>query len=90
LADSRRHFVGLAGSYSPIAQAVQVPEYRGNIHILTPRFVKDAHSRGMDVHVWTVNEAEGMQRMIDLGVDGIITDRPDILLELLGRSEPKP
>jgi glycerophosphoryl diester phosphodiesterase len=85
-----RHFVGLAGSYSPIAQAVQVPEYRGNIHILTPRFVKDAHSRGMDVHVWTVNEAEGMQRMIDLGVDGIITDRPDILLELLGRSEPKP
>ncbi|MFZ2358015.1 MAG: glycerophosphodiester phosphodiesterase [Anaerolineae bacterium] len=80
-----RHFVGLASSYSPAAQAVQVPEYRSGIHILTPRFVQDAHSRGMDVHVWTVNEAEDMQRMIDLGVDGIITDRPDILLELLGR-----
>jgi glycerophosphoryl diester phosphodiesterase len=80
-----RHFVGLAASYSPPAQAVQVPEYRSGIHILTPRFIKDAHSRGMDVHVWTVNEAEDMQRMIDLGVDGIITDRPDILLELLGR-----
>jgi glycerophosphoryl diester phosphodiesterase len=80
-----RHFVGLAGSYSPPAQAVQVPEYRSGIHILTPRFVEDAHSRGMDVHVWTVNEAEDMQRMIDFGVDGIITDRPDILLELLGR-----
>ena len=80
-----RHFVGLAASYSPPAQAVQVPEYRSGIHILTPRFVEDAHSRGMDVHVWTVNEAEDMQRMIDLGVDGIITDRPDILLELLGR-----
>jgi len=80
-----RHFVGLAASYSPPAQAVQVPEYRSGIHILTPRFVADAHSRGMDVHVWTVNEAEDMQRMIDLGVDGIITDRPDILLELLGR-----
>jgi glycerophosphoryl diester phosphodiesterase len=80
-----RHFVGLAASYSPVAQAVQVPEYRSGIHILTPRFIKDAHSRGMDVHVWTVNDAEDMQRMIDLGVDGIITDRPDILLELLGR-----
>lgn len=80
-----RHFVGLAASYSPPAQAVQIPEYRSGIHILTPRFIEDAHSRGMDVHVWTVNEAEDMQRMIDLGVDGIITDRPDILLELLGR-----
>jgi glycerophosphoryl diester phosphodiesterase len=80
-----RHFVGLAASYSPPAQAVQAPEYRSGIQILTPRFIKDAHSRGMDVHVWTVNEAEDMQRMIDLGVDGIITDRPDILLELLGR-----
>jgi glycerophosphoryl diester phosphodiesterase len=80
-----RHFVGLAASYSPVVQAVQVPEYRSGIHILTSRFVQDAHSRGMDVHVWTINEAEDMQRMIDLGVDGIITDRPDILLELLGR-----
>jgi glycerophosphoryl diester phosphodiesterase len=77
--------VGLAASYSPPAQAVQAPEYRSGIHILTPRFIKDAHSRGMDVHVWTVNDAEDMQRMIDLGVDGIITDRPDILLDLLGR-----
>jgi len=85
-----RHFVGLAASYSPAAQAVQVPEYRSGIHILTPRFVQDAHSRGMDVHVWTVNEADDMQRMIGLGVDGIITDRPDILLELLGRSSAQP
>ena len=80
-----RHFAGLAASYSPPAQAVQVPEYRSGIHILTLRFIQDAHSRGMDVHVWTVNEAGDMQRMVDLGVDGIITDRPDILLELLGR-----
>jgi glycerophosphoryl diester phosphodiesterase len=80
-----RHFVGLAASYSPVAQAVQVPEYRSGLHILTPRFIEDARSRGMDVHVWTVNETADMQRMIDLGVDGIITDRPDILLDLLGR-----
>lgn len=85
-----RHALGLAASFSPAAEAVQVPETRSGIHILTPGFVEDAHSRGMDVHVWTVNEAEDMQRMIDLGVDGIITDRPDILLELLGRSGAQP
>jgi glycerophosphoryl diester phosphodiesterase len=39
----------------------------------------------MDVHVWTVNEEEDMQRLLDLGVDGIITDYPDRLLDVLGR-----
>lgn len=85
-----RHALGLAASFSPAAQAVQAPEYRSGLHIVTPGFIDDAHSRGMDVHVWTVNEAADMQRMIDLGVDGIITDRPDILLELLGRSGAQP
>lgn len=85
-----RHALGLAASFSPAAQAVQVPEYRSGLHIVTPGFIDDAHSRGMDVHVWTVNQAADMQRMIDLGVDGIITDRPDILLELLGRSDAQP
>ncbi|MEA3334696.1 MAG: glycerophosphodiester phosphodiesterase [Chloroflexota bacterium] len=80
-----RHTVGLADTYSPPAQAVQVPERRSGIHILTPRFVKDSHSRDMDVHVWTVNDLADMQRLIDLGVDGIITDNPDRLLKTLGR-----
>jgi glycerophosphoryl diester phosphodiesterase len=39
----------------------------------------------MDVHVWTVNEEEDMRRLLDLGVDGIITDYPDRLLDVLGR-----
>lgn len=73
-----------------ITLLTQLPEYRSGIHLLTPRFIKDARSRGIDVHVWTVNEAEAMQRMMDLGVDGIIADRPDILLELLGRSSAQP
>ena len=75
----------LEGVYSPAAQAVQVPEYEGNLHVLTPRFVAAAHSRNLEVHAWTINEVEDMQRMVDLGVDGIITDYPDRLLELLGR-----
>jgi len=73
----------LGGLYTPVAEAVQVPEYRGGIHVLTPRFVNAAHNRGMEVHVWTVNEVEDMARIIDMGVDGIITDRPDLLLGLL-------
>jgi len=75
----------LAGLYQPEAEAVQVPEYWGDIHVLTSRMVNAAHNRGMDVHVWTVNDVDDMQRMLDLGVDGIITDHPDKLLSLLDR-----
>ncbi|MCA9871753.1 MAG: glycerophosphodiester phosphodiesterase, partial [Anaerolineae bacterium] len=71
------------GTYSPPAAAVQVPEKRAGLRVLTAGFVDDAHKRGMDVHAWTINEVDDMQRMIDLGVDGIITDRPDLLMELL-------
>jgi len=78
-------FVYLGNLYSPSAEAVQVPEQRGSIYVLTPRFVKAAQGRNMDVHVWTVNELDDMQRMLDSGVDGIITDYPDRLLDLLGR-----
>jgi glycerophosphoryl diester phosphodiesterase len=71
--------------YSPAIQAVQVPEYRGNLHVLTPQFIDAAHRRHLEVHAWTINDVEGMQRLLDLGVDGIITDYPDRLMELLGR-----
>ena len=62
-----------------------MPEYGGGLHVVTDRFVDGAHSHNMDVHVWTVNDEEDMQRLIDLNVDGIITDYPDRLLTLLGR-----
>jgi glycerophosphoryl diester phosphodiesterase len=75
----------LEASYSPAAEAVQVPEYRSGLRVLTPRFVNAAHRRNLQVHVWTINEVESMERMLVLGVDGIITDYPDRLMELLGR-----
>lgn len=71
--------------YRPTAEAVQVPEYQGDIHVLVPRFISAAQARNIDVHVWTVNDEDDLQRMIDMGVDGIITDNPDTLLTLLGR-----
>jgi len=75
----------LEGVYSPAAGAMQVPEYRSGIHVLAPRLVDAAHKRGLQVHAWTINDEADMRRLIDLGVDGIITDYPDRLLQVLGR-----
>jgi len=77
--------LGLGQAYTPAGQAFQVPEERFGLRVLTPRFVRAAHGRNLEVQAWTINAPEDMQRMIALGVDGIITDRPDLLLELLGR-----
>lgn len=76
----------LANLYQPKMDAFQVPEYQGSLHILTPRFVQDAKRKNIQVHVWTVDDVADMQRMIDLGVNGIITDRPDRLMKLLRRA----
>lgn len=77
--------VALAAVYSPAAQAVQVPEYGGGLHVLTQSFVNAAHNRNLQVHAWTINETDDMRRLAAMGVDGIITDYPDRLLKLLGR-----
>lgn len=66
------------------ADAFQVPEHGGGIRLVTPRFVRRAHTAGKQVHVWTVNDAEDMRRLLDMGVDGVVTDRPDVLNEVLG------
>ena len=75
----------LAGFYSPDFASLQVPEESGGITVMTESFVKAAHSRGLAVEVWTINDTEVMQKLINWGVDGIITDRPDLMMELLGR-----
>jgi glycerophosphoryl diester phosphodiesterase len=51
--------------------------------LVDARFVSEAHNRGVQVHVWTVNERDEMIRLLDLGVDGIMTDRPAVLREVL-------
>lgn len=80
----------LGGLFRPPAEAFQVPEYYtlpvvGEVQVITPRFVRQAQRQNINVHVWTVNEREEMERILATGVDGIITDRPDILLDVLGR-----
>ncbi len=75
--------------YRSPAEALQVPECSGDRRVLTRRFVEAAHGRNMGVHVWVVNDVNDMQRMVDLEVDGVITDRPDRLEAVLGRSKPQ-
>jgi len=74
--------------YRPTADALQVPENFGNIQVLSPHFVQAAHARDVAVHAWTINDVESMRRLLDMGIDGIITDRPDLALEVLGRKAP--
>jgi len=63
--------------------ALQVPVRYGAVPVVTPGFVRRAHRHGLQVHVWTVNEAAEMHRLLDLGVDGIVTDRADLLKAVL-------
>lgn len=73
---------GLSKAFNPAMQALQVPELAG----VTKEFVEAAHERNLKVHVWTVNETADMQRLIEMGADGIMTDYPDRLLMLLGKT----
>jgi glycerophosphoryl diester phosphodiesterase len=65
------------------AGCAQVPLQLGGRALVDERFVAAAHDRGLQVHVWTVDDPGECAAMLDLGVDGIMTDRPAMLRELL-------
>lgn len=73
------HRVGLHRWWRPPGHVFQVPEHHEGTHVVTGRFVGAAHDLGLTVQVWTVNEREDMRRLLELGVDGILTDYPDRL-----------
>jgi glycerophosphoryl diester phosphodiesterase len=77
------HKMRLESLLSPDALALQIPETRGDRPVVDRRLVAAAHTRNMRVHVWTVNDVDSMKRLLELGVDGIMTDYPDRLIELL-------
>lgn len=76
---------GLVKSYNPPMQTLQIPENMGGLQIVSKDFVEAAHGLNLKVHVWTVNEPADMRRLIETGVDGIMTDYPDKLLKQIGR-----
>jgi glycerophosphoryl diester phosphodiesterase len=65
------------------AVAAQVPVRFGRIPIVTRGLLRTAHAAGMEVHVWTIDDPAQMRRLLDLGVDAIMTDRPDLLRDVL-------
>jgi glycerophosphoryl diester phosphodiesterase len=58
----------------------QVPEWAGRTRVVSARFVGDAHRAGLGVQVWTVDGEADAGRLLDWGVDALITDRPDIIV----------
>jgi glycerophosphoryl diester phosphodiesterase len=82
------NFAYLGRWYSPNFKVFQVPTKSSGITIMTPHFVRAAHERNLRVDVWTIDDPREMKRLVDMGVDGIITDRPDLLMDLLGRKYP--
>jgi len=80
----------LAARWIEAFDTVQIPRryrVRGGVEVelVTPRFLDFAHRHGLAVHVWTVNETAEMAELLELGVDGLVTDRADLLAELLAR-----
>jgi glycerophosphoryl diester phosphodiesterase len=71
----------------PVTQApysgYQVPEMSGATRVVSPRFVADSHRAGLGVQVWTVNEAAAARRLLEWDVDALITDRPDLMLQVV-------
>ncbi|MFB0836183.1 glycerophosphodiester phosphodiesterase [Arthrobacter halodurans] len=63
--------------------ALQVPVRHGSVTVVTPGFVRRAHAAGLHVHVWVVDRPDEMHRLLDLGVDGLMSDRADVLAAVM-------
>jgi glycerophosphoryl diester phosphodiesterase len=85
-----RFRLGLGRFFPPRADVVQVPESWEGRTIVTPQLVRRLAAVGIPVHVWTVDEPHDMHRLLDWGVAGIITDRPDVLGRVLHERTGRP
>ena len=80
----RTHARLLQATFSAFG-AAQVPTRQGAIPIVDTRFVNTAHASRLAVHVWTIDDRAEMDRLLDLGVDGLMTDRPSLLKEVMAQ-----
>ena len=74
---------GLPGGGRLRSPCAQVPPNQGRVPLVTARLVETAHRLGVQVHVWTIDDGDEVARLLDLGVDGIMTDRPQVLKDVL-------
>ncbi|WP_027963315.1 glycerophosphodiester phosphodiesterase [Halalkalibacillus halophilus] len=77
------HKTFLRNLYFPKVEAIQIPTADSGFDLTTNQLISGADRIGLDVHYWTINEKEEMRELIELGADGIVTDRPDLMIELL-------
>lgn len=75
-------FTEQPGGYFPPGQAFQIPPEYGGVTLVTPETVTAIHDSGAEVHVWTINDPDEMEKLFDLGVDGIMSDFPGLLLDV--------
>lgn len=71
--------------YAPHGRALQIPPAHGGIELVTADSVAAAHRAGLEVHVWTINDAAGIERLLDLGVDGVMSDLPGLVAAAVRR-----
>ncbi|HWU58089.1 MAG TPA: glycerophosphodiester phosphodiesterase family protein, partial [Microbacteriaceae bacterium] len=83
IAAARLGLTPLVRRFSRDFDALQIPERYRIFRLVTPRVVRAMHSCGVEVHVWTVNDPRDMLRLLNAGVDGLITDRCDLARELV-------
>jgi glycerophosphoryl diester phosphodiesterase len=77
------HKLFMRNLYQPKVHSFQLPLQKDEVDLTDPRFIKGAHRLNIPLHYWTVNDQHTMKLLIKAGADGIITDRPDLLLQLL-------
>jgi glycerophosphoryl diester phosphodiesterase len=65
--------------------ALQIPPVFHGFDVVTPRFVEAAHHHGIQVHIWTIDDPAQMVQLLGTGVDGLMTDLPDVLMDVLAR-----
>ncbi|MEV0586243.1 glycerophosphodiester phosphodiesterase [Nonomuraea sp. NPDC050310] len=79
------HKFFVPGFYRPQAGVLQLPTESSGFDLTDPALIEGAHRLGLQVHYWTINDEPTMRRLVELGADGIMTDRPDLLKKVLGR-----
>ena len=80
-----RFFGERLGGYRPEFHALQIPTFFGDIELVTPATIAAAHELGLEMHVWTINDPREMERLLRLGVDGLMSDDPALLVTVAGR-----
>ncbi len=75
--------IGLGRLHQPTGVAYQIPVTHKGMDVVTPSFVRTAHLLGQEVHVWTIDDPVEIRRLLEMGVDGIVTNRPDTAVEVV-------